>query len=235
MWLFSPNIKTIHGFSNRHGGFSEGPFATLNLGGTQDDPEKIKKNRVHALSQIDIELNDLSLLNQVHGTEVKFATCGRQEGDALVTMKPGIALAVSVADCYPVLFHDPVKNVIGAAHCGWRGTLGRISSNTVSKMVELGAEIKNIHCAIGQGISQKNFEVGEEVKMSFLNTGFPGELFNGRYLDLMKANEFVLTRAGISPENIWSMNRCTFEDDFFSYRRDNGVTGRMWGVIMLKE
>ena len=68
----------------------------------------------------------------------------------------------------------------------------------------------------------------------FREAGFPENCWNGRQMDLLKANEFVSLESGVLKENIWSMNRCTTEPDFFSYRRDNGKTGRMWAVIMLK-
>jgi copper oxidase (laccase) domain-containing protein len=100
-------------------------------------------------------------------------------------------------------------------------------------MQELGAEKKYIRVAIGQGISQKNFEVGPEVKDQFINAGFPDTVFHERKLDLVACNRFVLLNCGIDDKNIWSMDRCTFEADFFSYRRDKGVTGRMWGLIAL--
>lgn len=101
-------------------------------------------------------------------------------------------------------------------------------------MVKLGAEIPHIKVAIGQGICAKNYEVSEEVILQFKDQQFPETCWNNRQLDLLQANRFVALESGILEENIWSMNRCTTEDDFFSYRRDHGKTGRMWAVIMLK-
>ena len=233
MWLFSPNIKCTHGFSDRNGGISTKEFSSLNLGGTEDEAISIKENRALALAELGFSIHDLSYLKQVHGTKVNLAKKGQQEGDALVSNEKGIILAVSVADCYPILFHDATHHVIGAAHAGWRGTVGKIAANVVEEMIKLGAKEKNIQVAIGQGICQKNFEVGEEVIDVFLQSGFPSDIISGKYIDLVAANKFVLMRSGIPHENIWSMDRCTFEDDFFSYRRDKGKTGRMWGVIAL--
>lgn len=233
-WINSPKINTIHGFSTRHGGVSPEPFMSLNLGGTEDLPENIDENRRRALINLGIEMQQVSYLNQVHSNSVCMAFPGKQTGDALVTNQLNLAIAVGAADCYPVLFHDDKNKVIGAAHCGWKGTLGRIVKNTIEEMVKLGAEKKHIHIAIGQGISKDNYEVSDEVILQFKHAGFPDYCWENRQLDLLKANQFVAEENGIFKKHIWSMNLCTTEPDFFSYRRDHGKTGRMWAVIMLK-
>lgn len=233
-WLTSPHIHTIHGFSTRHGGVSPHPFASLNLGGKEDLPEHIAENRKLALEELGIDFQQVSYLNQVHSTTVCLAQPGKQTGDALVTAKKGLAIAVGAADCYPVLFHDDHNGVIGAAHCGWKGTLGRIVKETLQEMQKLGAEPGHTKVAIGQGICRQNYEVSEELISQFENAGFPDHTWTGRQLDLLEANRFVALEAGIPEENIWAMNRCTTEPDFFSYRRDQGKTGRMWALIILK-
>lgn len=233
LWINSKHISTKHGFSMRHGGVSPEPFYSLNLGGSDDLPENIEENRIRALAELDIFMDQVSYLNQIHSNQVCQAIPGKQEGDALVTNQKGIALAVGAADCYPILFHDDKNEVIGAAHCGWKGTLAKIVTNTIIEMRKLGAEKNHIKVAIGQGISAKNYEVSEEVISYFKEHSFPKTCWSGRHLDLLAANKFVLQENDILQENIWSMNRCTTESDFFSYRRDQGKTGRMWGVIML--
>ncbi|MBL7937436.1 MAG: peptidoglycan editing factor PgeF [Bacteroidia bacterium] len=233
-WIKSPHISTIHGFSTRNGGVSPAPFLSLNLGGTDDLPEYIAENRKRALADLNIDMTHVSYLNQIHSNIVCQASVGKQTGDALVTNQKSLAIAVGAADCYPVLFYDETNQVIGAAHCGWKGTLARIAKNTIEEMVKLGAEISQIKVAIGQGISKSNYQVSEEVIEQFKNAGFSNDCWENRQLDLLNANRYVALEAGIKPEHIWSMNRCTTEDDFFSYRRDNGKTGRMWAVIMLK-
>jgi polyphenol oxidase len=232
-WLKAPNLTITHGFSTRHGGVSPAPFDTLNLGGHDDDPSNIEENRRLALQDLGISRVSVSKLRQVHGNQVVKASAESQTGDALVTKEKGIALCISVADCYPVLFHDPHSQVIGAAHAGWRGILAEIPVSTIREMHQLGAGIQNIKVAIGQGISRDNFEVGSEVIRQFREAGFPESCFSGRQLDLLQANRYLLRKCGILPENIWAMERCSTEPDFFSYRRDKGLTGRMWAVIML--
>ncbi len=233
-WLFSKNISTTHGFSTRHGGISTGKFASLNLGGKDDLPENIFANRKRALDDLKIDFSEVAYLNQIHGNTVCNAVKGLQTGDALVTKSRNLALAVGAADCYPVLFYDDKNFVIGASHCGWKGTLNKIVEHTINKMVLLGAEKSTIKIAIGQGISMKNYEVSADLISQFLAAGFPDNCVDGGTLNLMEANKFIALQSGIAEKNIWCMNRCTTETDFFSYRRDNGVTGRMWAVIMMK-
>lgn len=234
-WIKSPLLPAIHGFSTRHGGVSPKPFATLNMGGTDDLPENIAENRRRALADLDIDFTQVSYLNQIHSDIVCKAQPGKQTGDALVTNQKGLAIAVGAADCYPLLFQDEKNGVIGAAHCGWKGTLARIAAKTIQEMIRQGAETPHIKVAIGQGISAKNYEVSEEVISQFERADFDQNCWNGRQLDLLRANRFVIMESGIPENNIWSMNRCTTEPDFFSYRRDNGKTGRMWGIIMMKQ
>ena len=233
MWLKAPNISCVHGFSTREGGISKAPFASLNLGGSEDEPSNILENRRAALANLNLSIDKLSYLKQVHGNKVCSAKIGQQEGDALVSDQKNLVLAVSIADCYPLLFHDKINNVIGAAHAGWRGTVNYIAQNTINEMLKLGAEEKNIQVAIGQGICQNNFEVGNEVVEQFTNAGFPSSCWKENKIDLIACNKFVLMQNKISENNIWTMNRCTFESDFFSYRQDKGKTGRMWAVIAL--
>jgi YfiH family protein len=234
MWLFAPNITCTHGFSTRTGGISEHAFQSLNLGGSEDHAVSIAENRSLALKELSLASDSLCTLKQVHGNRVCLAKPGQQEGDALITNKSGLTLAISIADCYPILFYDEINQVMGAAHAGWRGTQAKIVKNTLLKMCELGAEKKNIQVAIGQGICQDKFEVGPEVIAKFKEAGFPENCWKENKIDLIKCNLFVLKQYGISEQHIWTMNRCTFEPEFFSYRRDKGHTGRMWGLIALK-
>ncbi|MES2680805.1 MAG: peptidoglycan editing factor PgeF [Bacteroidota bacterium] len=234
MWLKAGNINCNHGFSTRHGGISPSPFSSLNLGGSEDKPGNIARNRGIALDLLKLPHEGLCLLRQVHSATVCSAQPGFQEGDALVTNDKTHVLAISVADCYPILFYDEVAGVIGAAHAGWRGTLGGIAGNTVQAMKALGANLSDIKVAIGQGISPEKFEVGKEVSKQFIEMGFPQDCMYNNRIDLIKCNLYVLKQNNILDQNIQALNRCTFEEDFFSYRRDKGVTGRMWGLITMR-
>jgi hypothetical protein len=233
MFLSSDKLGATHGFSTRYGGVSPAPFDSLNLGGGEDVQDNINENKKRFLSSLGLNTRRVSWLKQVHGNVVCTAKIGNQEGDALVSGEKGLTLAISTADCYPLLFHDSVHQIIGAAHAGWRGTLSRIAENTVKAMIQLGADPATIHVAIGPGISQPNYEVSQDVIEQFLSSGFPSTIHDNRLLNLSEANRFVLLQVGISLENIDMLNRCSTETDFFSYRRDHGKTGRMWSVIAL--
>lgn len=232
-FITSPLLKAKHAFFTRHGGVSPAPFGSMNFGSSDDDPENIRMNRERALSAAGMNFRNVARMNQVHGNEVCIAKEGSQSCDALVTAERDIVLAVGAADCYPILFHDPINSVAGAAHAGWKGTLGKIPANTIEEMCKLGADRNEIRVAIGPGICRNNYEVSEEVIQKFLDAGFPESIHTGRLLDLLEANIHTLLSSGILRENIWALNRCTTEDDFFSYRRDNGKTGRMWACIQL--
>lgn len=234
MWLKASNIDCKHGFSTRHGGVSPAPFNSLNLGGSQDSPENIAANRNLALGLLNLQPSDLSMLRQVHGVHVCTAVHGFQEGDALVTNSKNHILAVSAADCYPILFHDSFNQVIGAAHAGWRGTVQSIAARVIDEMQKLGAEAAKIQVAIGPGISLEKFEVGSEVIEIFRANGFPEYCWQENRVDLIQCNLHVLKQNNILEKNITVLNRCTFENDFFSHRRDKGITGRMWGLITLQ-
>src|SRR5262245_12781434 len=116
-----------HGFFTRQGGVSGGIFTSLNCGlGSGDRPEDIRENRARLAQAVGLDPDHLVTPYQVHGTTTLAVTApwgadDRPKADALVTRTPGIAIAVGVADCTPVLFADPEARVIGAAHAGWRG------------------------------------------------------------------------------------------------------------------
>lgn len=231
--LRCPLFRSRHAFFTRHGGVSASPFDSLNFGGREDDPETVEENRRRGLRRVGVTPDAVAWLRQVHGTTVCDARPGVQEGDALCTARPGLALAVSTADCYPILFEDTGGTAVAAAHAGWRGTLGRIAAATVAAMLAHGARLEAIRAAIGPGICGAQYEVGPELVAAFRDAGFPDECFLGRNLDLAAANRFVLRECGLVDGAVWTAGRCSTEPDFFSHRRDRGLTGRMWSVIVL--
>lgn len=161
--------------------------------------------------------------------------------DAVVTDIPGVCVAVSTADCIPVLIYDPVNHAAAAVHAGWRGTVRHIARKTVEQMtVAYGTESKNLKCIIGPGISVDNFEVGKEVYDEFANAGFPMEhiavLKDKYHLNLWEANRIELESLGVQSDNIYIKGVCTYDhnDEYFSARHDGADTGRMLNGILLK-
>lgn len=245
--------------SLRHGGVSEAPFASLNMSfSTGDEPEAVIENRRRFLTALGIEPADIISCMQVHGTHIEVvsaADLGRgalekttalPACDGLVTNARGVPLTMNFADCTPLLFYDPVHRAIGLSHGGWRGTAGDIAGKTVSLMAErYGTKPEDLLAAIGPAIGGCSFEVGADVIEAFAALFVAADMKEmtkekgkGKYLfDLPAANRKLMLRAGIPPEHIEDAGICTYchVDDFFSYRKEKGQTGRHMAVMMLRE
>ncbi|MFN3342664.1 MAG: peptidoglycan editing factor PgeF [Flavobacteriales bacterium] len=232
-WYQCGLIAVPHAFFLRHGGVSPSPCDALNFSGSLDVKENVMENRRRAFDALRLDLSRVAYLKQIHSTIVCDAIPGQQEGDALVTNKKGIPIAVSGADCFPVLFHDPVASVIGAAHCGWKGTINRLAEKVIIRMQDSGCKPKHIRVAIGPGISRMAYEVSPELIEQFREAGFSDHCFSVRNLDLAQCIRQNLLESGISEAHIQTLPRCTTDADFFSHRRDKGQTGRLWSVICL--
>ncbi|CAM3737775.1 peptidoglycan editing factor PgeF [Deinococcus frigens] len=238
MLLTAPHLRAPHAFTTRAGGVSVGQYRGLNLDDREDDTRTVAENRRRLAAALNSGSAQFARLHQVHGTAVIVVDGpGVWTGDALVSATPGVLLAIGTADCYPLLLEDAAAGVIGAAHAGWKGTLGRIAEKTVGAMCELGALPDRIRAAVGPGICGARYGVGAEVAAKFADAGL-GDFVQHRggqpHLDLAGANRAVLLAAGLPQDSIWLSGRCSTETDFYSYRRDSGKTGRMWAVIGLR-
>ncbi|MGF7161757.1 hypothetical protein FHS85_003398 [Rhodoligotrophos appendicifer] len=225
-----PEVR--HGFFTRIGGFSSGIYATMNCGlGSQDDPSLVLRNREIVATSLGLLPHELITSYQHHSADVitvtrAWGTSGLPKGDAMVTDRPHIAIAVTTADCVPVLFADRRGRVIGAAHAGWRGALAGITSNTILAMERLGARREDIVAAVGPAISGAVYEVGRELRDAFLARDRANEPF---FSEASRPDHFLLdlpayVEAQLIGEGIGSVDRidrCTYrdEDHFYSYRR----------------
>ncbi|MFA6044498.1 MAG: peptidoglycan editing factor PgeF [Phycisphaerales bacterium] len=260
--IFARNLHGIpHGFSTRVGGVSAGPFASLNFGnpmelptGTARDPAaNIDENFRRVLAALETPQRRVQQVYQIHSAVVKVYRAGDppreahpdgerdHKADAMVTDDPTRLLAVRVADCAPVLLADVSGRVVAAVHAGWRGVVLGVAPAAVAAMRELGAA--NIRAAIGPCIGPDAFEVGPEVVAEFASR-WPGAVrqhmdaaahAQGKAMvDIAHALSHQLREAGV--ESVECVGRCTFSEPeaFFSHRRENGVTGRMVGVIGAK-
>ncbi|MBS1904517.1 MAG: peptidoglycan editing factor PgeF [Bacteroidetes bacterium] len=222
--------------STREGGVSPLPYG-LNLSShVGDELENVLENRRRFYLHIGIPSDSrIVYQNQIHSANVTMVSGSEgivPNSDALVTSEQGVFLAVSIADCTPVLLHDPVTNIIAAVHAGWRGTEQLIALATVRRMIELGAEAEHIRAFIGASASGERYEVGSEVATLFEKSYYT-EMPNGKcMLDVKKANRDQLLIAGLLQEHIEISPRCTIGDDaLHSYRRDGKRSGRMFAVI----
>ncbi|MGI9482275.1 MAG: peptidoglycan editing factor PgeF [Hyphomicrobiales bacterium] len=228
--LASDNVR--HGFFTRQGGHSKGLYESLNAGlGTNDVIATVMRNRVEVASQMGVEPQALISPYQYHSANVAIAlepwdVANRPKADAVVAAKPGIALAVTTADCTPVLFSEPEAGIVGAAHSGWKGALGGVSEQTLKMMEALGAKRERICAAIGPTISQEAYEVGPEFFAFFVEEDAAYERFfvpsvreNHYQFDLPGFVEARLKDCGVG--QVENMKICTYGDEerFFSYRR----------------
>ena len=223
---------TRHAFFTREGGVSEGLFGSLNCGfGSGDAPQKVADNRAIAMALLGLTADRLVTVRQIHSAKVVIVErpwCRQKAptADGLVTSVPSIALGVLAADCAPILLHDPVARVIGAAHGGWRGALGGIVDATIARMAELGASHSRIRAAVGPCIGRGSYEVGPEFPHPFVADDpgnicfFAPVLRSGRLLfDLAGYIAHRLRCAGIATVEVIPHDTVEEEERFFSYRR----------------
>ncbi len=224
--------------STRHGGISPAPFASLNLGlNTADDPANVTENRRRFFATLGVDPSQTVSAYQVHGTQILVATePGRFEGfDAFVTNQSGLLLTVTVADCVPILICDPVRRVVAAVHAGWRGTIGQIVRLSIQTMCA-DFQTNPIDCVayVGTCIDDCSFEVGPEVAEQFLADVRPLAKKPGKFLvNLKQANVRQLTDMGVPSAQIEVSPYSTVlhNANYFSYRHEQGQTGRMLAGI----
>ena len=244
----SPLLRDIgvpHGFSTRIGGISPPPFDSLNLGNpsgcdVRDDSDRIRQNYCRLLRATGCEGRELLAVYQVHGGGVVHVRRGDAhdndtKADALVSDDPGRVLSVRVADCVPVLLSTGDGRAVAAIHAGWRGVDAGVAINALKALAPHG---NHVVAAIGPSIGFDAFEVGpevlEEFRRSFGSTAPIREESNGKgRVDLRECLRRQLIAAGVPDDRIDRTDRCTHThaDEFFSHRRDKGISGRMAAVI----
>lgn len=196
----------LHGFGTRHSGDWPGEYASL---------------------------------KQIHSDKVLIASQPGGcigEGDALVTSRPGTRIGIRTADCAPLIFVDPVRRAVAAAHAGWRGTVSEIAKRTLERMkFQFGSEPADVHAAIGPCIGPCCFQVGREVASQF-ERYFAGAA-NLTHIDLAEANIRQLQEAGVPLDQIARSGQCTMCNAtlFHSFRRDKHEAGRLVSAIEVVE
>ena len=239
--IFQQFSELSSGQSTRKGGVSNEPFLSLNLGkSVGDNFENVVQNRKIFFNNLGFETSEAVFSHQVHGSEILVVRYpGNFSGfDAQITNIAGICLAVSIADCTPILIYDAENRAVAAIHAGWRGTAAHIVAKTLTEMsIKYGTKGKNCYAFIGACISQPSFEVSDEVAINFNESQKYFDYEKGRYfVDLKKANKDQLLAFGVLENNIEVSEHCTVlnNDLYFSHRKEKGVTGRMLAAIGLK-
>lgn len=234
-----------HGFAARHGGISEPPFATLNLGiaiapGAEDPLERVEENFARLMAAAGLAGRRLVRVTQVHGIETlaaeRIVGGPRREADALVASDPALAIAIRMADCVPVLLACPRTGRVAAVHAGWRGLVAGTIGAAVVSLESAGARREDLLAAIGPCIGFEAYEVGPEVAATCRAAGLGAavsEAWPREHLDCFRAAAIRLTEAGIDATRIDGTPLCTFSrpEEFFSYRRDGARSGRLAAVI----
>jgi YfiH family protein len=246
--------------TTRQGGVSSGPYGAgpgsgtgacadspgggLNLAQGEDDPAAVERNRAILRARLP---SDPAWLTQVHGIDVVDATAGASRraatprADASFATRPGVVCAVLVADCLPVLLADVGGRGVAAAHAGWRGLAGGVLQAAVQSLREaIGDPGANLLAWLGPAIGPAHFEVGGEVREAMLAT-LPdaGEAFSPGQGDRLQADLFALARqalaqAGVHDVHGGGTSTVAEPGRFFSYRRDQGRTGRQAALVWLR-
>lgn len=198
----------------------------------------------HVKKALGLEGRTITILKQVHGDRIvdvgdpapKF----KGEGDALATECDGVLVAISTADCVPILIVDPGRRVCAAVHAGWRGTLAGIAEKAVSHLrLRYGCDPSDLRAALGPAIGRCCFEVGPEVIEAFeKKMGRQIEPFVERrgkkgMLDLRGLNQAALAKAGLAAECVQQVGPCTAceSETFHSYRKEQGTPGRQTSFV----
>jgi YfiH family protein len=229
-----PGARAI--FSTREGGVSQGPYRSLNLGIlTDDEPSHVMQNRARLAREAHVDAERVVMGWQVHGNDLRgwdgpdpmnaYAEPGGKQlprVDGHLTGERALALLVLVADCFPVALSDGERAAM--LHCGWRPLAGGIVEKAVARFERPPA------AAVGPGIGGCCYEVGPEVLEHFADVRGAAD---GRMLDLRRVIDARLSAAGVS--EVEHLDCCTscHPDLYFSHRRDDGVTGRQAGMVVL--
>ena len=214
---------------------------------TGEDKRRVLANRKRLLDQLE-GADILSTVQQVHGDTIHkvenrdgqwMQSRDGMQADAQVTDLSGVVLGILTADCVPILLYADDVQAIGVVHAGWKGTRDNILAKTVVKMQEYyGAKIESMIACIGPAIGECCYEVGEDVAKEFNEyeqslKDKDGDKF---MLDLKSINYAQLIASGLKPRQIEMSTICTSckKDDYFSYRAEDGCSGRFMSCIALK-
>lgn len=238
-FIFKQFPQIVCGFSTKLGHNSSPPYYFNLSYSVGDKREIVDSNRKLFFYELGLNENMVSYQKQVHEDRIQIVNtpgnCG--ESDALITSRKNIGLAISSADCPAIFIFDPVNKIVAAVHSGWRSTEKKILQKTILKLKdEFQSNASELVCYLGPSISQKNYEVGEEVANKF-GSEFVVKNENKYYLDLARANYKILIDEGVIKANIQISKLCSFEYKtiLHSYRRDGAASGRALGVIAMME
>ena len=243
-------IKNLnHGFFNSVGGKSTNIYKSLNCGpGSKDLPSNIKKNLKIVKKKINKTSENIFLLSQIHSNKFvyiddKYRSKIKPKADAVITNQKNLPIAVLTADCVPILFYDPNKEIIACVHAGWKGALNGIIKNTIMKFNELNSNSANLIAVVGPCIGKKNYKVRNDLIKKFIKKDKNNVKF---FYKVSEENHTFDLRGFVNNEisklkvkNIENIELDTFSEEsfFYSYRRSCSNNekdyGRCISVILM--
>ena len=243
---FKKYDSLLHAVSRK---FEEKPYAFSLALHTGEEEESIIANRKTLAKQLE-STSPLQFIvaNQTHSDHIKIidkpVTRGWESSldaiedcDALITNLPHMVLTILTADCVPILLYDPVQKIVAAVHAGWKGSKAQIVKKTVKKMIQkFGSNASDIKAGIAPSIGACCYEVGKEVAEHFFDTPHACKQKEEKYmLDLPHVNKQQLLDTGLKEEHIEMSHICTSCEvkHYFSYRKEQGCSGRFMSMISL--
>jgi YfiH family protein len=239
-------------FTTRNGGFSDPPYDELNLGfHTDDKNSKVLKNRKKLFETLDYNPENIIFSEQIHSNKIKMVdTSYKKKGvfsyntavpniDGMVSTDKSLILGGLFADCVPIYIIDKNKGYFSLVHSGWKGTFGNIITVSIGYFINnLESKIDDLIVIIGPAISKDVYEIDQNLANKFKEKFEFDQLYltkynDNFYLDLKELNKQLALNYGIDNSNIYVTDYCTYKDKnlFYSYRRDEGKTGRMAALI----
>lgn len=261
LWYSFPALdsfsdRLIHGFSTKIGGVSAGGLSTLNLGiGSGDTRGNVQENYRRFGVACGFDPNEAVFSWQTHDIQLREAKredAGKgllyprdyQGIDGLITKEIKLPLITHYADCTPLFFYAPDKNITAISHAGWRGTAKRMAAVTINELFAQGCNPKEIIAVIGPSAGPEAYEVDGACAAAFMGwRDEDGEITRqipekkDKYLlDLWRANRLAMIESGMMAKNISIAGLCTIahHEIFYSYRILGNERGALAGFVMLK-
>lgn len=234
-------------FTNRTGGVSAGPHASMNLSHLfGDDEAAVHGNRAHVLGTLGVPPDAWTGAKQVHEARVAEAVpANRGSGafdaastlpgvDGLWTEAPGVAVAVLAADCLPVVVADRAARRVAALHAGWRGLTAGILEHGIDALAAAGSRREDLVAFVGPAIGPCYYEVDDDVAAAARDALGPDLVVKGHakpHVDLWTGSRLALANAGV--RNVWLAGLCTRCEPhrFFSHRA--GAQGRQGAIAVI--
>lgn len=216
--------------------------------GTRKDLQQKAEENVDFLTEkLKIDKKSLFRCKQMHTANVENADGNKNffdNTDGIVLINPNTATFLNFADCIPIIMYDPIENIGGVVHAGWRGTASKIQQNAVKNMIKQGSNPENIRVAIGAGIGKCCFDVNEDVfekifadvNQSTATSAFEYNKETKKFfVDLKEVNRLLLEEISVHQVDVSDYCTCCSNDVFFSYRKENGDTARHSAILKINK